>query len=756
MIKSKLVKSLAYICVAAQLVCVGGSFANTPKKQFTVQATEQSSQAGFDENDVVLTFGALSDVHIGYGTNTRLFHQALSYYEKNYDLDGLFISGDLTQSGTLGEATEFIRIIEEHYDPAQTPVMACYGNHDTFMFTDLYLDEFGFYDAFYAENSDLYNFDVGSLDQIKAGNRWTQVEGADGKKYNFVCAELSTYGGANTKLSEDTIAWLDQTLNTITTENPNQYVFVAIHSPAEDTVAGSYTVQGNMPGCAQYETVLGKYPQAVLFTGHTHFPMQDDLSINQGTYTQVHIGAESDVDLPAAVSNDRHAYSVGQVVEIDGDGYVRITRLDFMKKQKIREPWELLPCGSEGYLSTYNFAAREAANTDPFFADDAEISVKELQNGNVMLTFDRAIDDMMIFSYEITVTDTSGNAIPVTLSDEKERITYQADNYYKGMVDDFYDWADPAEMPAQKSVLLKFVSRPAYPYTVSVVAYDAFGAYTPYGSDSKGSAPLTLEVTDAADANTQKAAAFNSAVSALGEASALTEESKAEIQRLRQEYATFDYKTKALATKYADFAALESYFYNNIHQRWWDGETMTAAMTDSYLAATYKGSLTENEKGVTLKWTSASANSLIGTKHRYSLDGITLSFENLAYQSTEKRTFALVVTGVRGDKWTDSESALVWLDMETGRVYFGDIYLGQSDCCKADVIGGSPFDIRLGMAENGAFWLSVDTVYGSSDFEIPSRFVEEMENLYGYEYAYIYCTPWSARQTMQVDLVSVR
>ena len=752
--KQSIMKSIALLCACTQLL------STTP---FTIDATADETMffqtavqtdAGFNASNVVLTFGVLSDVHIGFGTNTRTFHSALSYYKDNYDLDGLFFSGDLTQSGTLGEATEFIRIIENYYDPAQTPIMACYGNHDTYMYTDKYLDEFGFYDAFYAENNDLYNFDVGTTEQIRAGNRLTKVPTSDGKYYYFVCAELATYGGTNTKFSDSSYAWLDQTLAQVTSENPDQYVFVAVHAPSSDTVAGSYSVHNSVPGTAQTSEILNKYPQAMLFTGHTHFPTHDDLSIRQGDYTQVHVGAESDVDLPTAVSEDRHDYSAGQVVEVDKNGYVRITRLDFMNKTQIREPWELSPCKADGsHLNTYRFETREENNENPYFEEDANIDVDELLSGAVKLTFDRAKDDMMVFSYEITVTDANGNQVPVTVSDEKSRLHYESEQYYKGIIDDFYDYPNPADIPADKSLILSFASAPSYPYTVSVVAYDSFGAYLPYGSAAQGSAPLTITVTDRASENKKSATAFDDAVKALVASSNYTSE---QVIAVRLQYANLSTKAKALTKCYQTFVEFEREYYRTLSVQSGVVSNITADVMDSYLSRTTKGNVQNAQKGVTIQWNSAPGNSLIGTKHRYSVNDLQIHMQNLTYTSTENRTFAVILTAERGDKWVDDESALVWFDMETGRVYYGDdVYLGTSKYFKADTLGASAFTITFQNQADGALRMRVDTVYGSETFYIGAKFVEKMYNYSGKDYVYIYFTPWSYRQSFTLDLIAV-
>lgn len=716
---------------------------------------QAAPEGGFDENNVVMSFGALSDVHIGYGLNDHYLVNALTQIKEQYSPDAILFAGDLTQTGIESEAHHLIRTIEKVCDPAETAIFMSYGNHDTNMFrgVDKKLDELGFYNAFYAENPDIYKYDIGDIDQIKAGNRHMRIKGSDGKNYDFVAFQYNRYGSVNA-MSDETAEWLDDTLTAITAENPDRYVFVTGHAPAANTAIGTFSVATSVLGSEQADDIMKKYPQVIYLSGHTHFSLVEDLSINQTTYTQLNVGAETDLAMPGLNVYDRHAYSLGCVFEVDGNGYVRITRHEFLRGEIVREPFELLPCGSDGYLATYNFTRRKAANKAPAFASDASISVKELSPTSIALTFDRAHDDNMVFSYEISVKNAANADIKCTFTAENGRDVYKADTYYYGMPDDFNDWANEAAMPKQKTLTIDFESAPAYPYTVSVKAYDLFGAYTPYNTTSV-SEPITVTVTDPTQSNTAAAADFDSRVNALGSEATLTADSLDGIKAIRIIYAGLDYKVRARIATYDKFVRLEKYFYENVYVSGAVGVAPKAEDMAAWLPVSYKGSIEQTGGGITLGWNSATRNSLLGFAEKHNVDGMSVSFSSLTYDCGE-RSFGVVITGKKGGKYTRGECALIRFDMENGKVYFGkNTYLGRSANFVADKLGASPFSLSFKVGEDGSFNVTVTTVYGEETFTVSARHMAKLGDLPNTSRAYVYFTPWSSRQSISANMTAV-
>lgn len=75
-------------------------------------------------------------------------------------------------------------------------------------------------------------------------------------------------------LSEEQLAWLDAKLDE--QASPDRPVFVFLHQPLKDTVAGSFESQKwfGVTQDAELKAVLSKHRQAILFTGHTHWELE--------------------------------------------------------------------------------------------------------------------------------------------------------------------------------------------------------------------------------------------------------------------------------------------------------------------------------------------------------------------------------------------------------------------------------------------------------------------------------------------------
>lgn len=57
-------------------------------------------------------------------------------------------------------------------------------------------------------------------------------------------------------------------------------------------------------GSVKFEPILSKYPQAVVFSGHSHFPLGDPRSIHQNIYTSVNDGSTTYSEVEPGVVNE--------------------------------------------------------------------------------------------------------------------------------------------------------------------------------------------------------------------------------------------------------------------------------------------------------------------------------------------------------------------------------------------------------------------------------------------------------------------
>ena len=148
-------------------------------------------------------------------------------------------------------------------------------------------------------------------------------------------------GVSNKRSKAETLEWLDKMLFKITKENPDRFVFVGTHAPVVEE--GTYGTDRTLEGGAVWATVknnidaiLSKYPQVIVFTGHTYFSLELETAIMQKNYTAINISPV----LPRDYYNSQYSefldsqypdkqFGMGLYIEVDVSGNIRIKRVNF-------------------------------------------------------------------------------------------------------------------------------------------------------------------------------------------------------------------------------------------------------------------------------------------------------------------------------------------------------------------------------------------------------------------------------------------
>ena len=418
----KALSLLLCICMLCVLLTACG------KRQPTNAKTE------FDESNIVLQFGAVSDIHIGRGgtgINTVLWAKdayktlrdiALEYNDKG--LDAVFASGDLTNNGTPEQVQEFAEIYETVFDPAEVPLIFSLGNHDVNVGSG-YSKDFLDFEQFYAnlgeeyrqyeKDSDLAN---GCVHQVVNGYHFIAINPMD-EGYRNTLAN-------NVNYAKETKEWLDKTLEEITRKNPNQYVFISTHPIMYGMAYGgehTYTTTGWFT--RELNEILRKYSQAMIFGGHVHFSINSDTSIMQDGFTSLQCGSVNymsnedgeyrDSNAPVSLV-DRETVHSGYLVQVDGNNNVRIMRLNFGYKKEIKYPFVLQSPQADGsHLLDYGWdRGSSEKNEAPVLAADAisiaDDSADKAAGEKVTprLTFRSGTDDDQIHAYAVSVRDDRG------------------------------------------------------------------------------------------------------------------------------------------------------------------------------------------------------------------------------------------------------------------------------------------------------------------------------------------------------------
>nr|WP_225446453.1 metallophosphoesterase [Paenibacillus rhizovicinus] len=202
----------------------------------------------------VISFQVITDTHILADAEheyNRNFDRALKDIAANApESRGIMHAGDVTDHGELEEYEAFARIWEDNQ--AQLPQLyMTMGNHD--------VDH-----EDWQERLPRFMAMTGTAGLYH--DHWI-----DGYHFIFLGTETGNEGFAD--LSQEQLDWLDAKLGEAA--SPDKPVFVFLHQPLMNTVAGSLEAQ-NWYGVTQDEelkAVLSKHQQAILFTGHTHWEL---------------------------------------------------------------------------------------------------------------------------------------------------------------------------------------------------------------------------------------------------------------------------------------------------------------------------------------------------------------------------------------------------------------------------------------------------------------------------------------------------
>ncbi len=408
----------------------------------------------------VLRFVASSDVHItdtAVSSNGTLsggaerlrtaIDQILAYIadEANNDgyadLNAIVLAGDIVNTGTdtQYQNAEYIfgSVADGGIMPEGAQLVITMGNHDYGNDSSLsYEEAMAFQDKFEAV--------------FGAATRDTVING-----YHFItitCDErLDAKGdnGANMKrpygydYSEATIADATKLIEAAVAEDPNKPVFVIQHVPTSDTVLYSHedyvTAEGKVGKADTSDSAVPtlfelekKYPNLVVFAGHSHAPINDAASIYQEYFTAINTGvlggsaAQSRVDgakfsdsTDPNVSYSSATHDDVYLVEVDSYNRVRIRIWDATSASFVGEEWMVDSFDPYGFKYTED----RYDNDDIFFPENAVITEKAVTATSVTVEFPSVpAESLAARVYKLIATDAEGNEV----------VGYRVPAYYDG------------------------------------------------------------------------------------------------------------------------------------------------------------------------------------------------------------------------------------------------------------------------------------------------------------------------------------
>lgn len=356
-------KKIISILTAALIT---GSMLSSSLPSIRVNASTKVTQNyGKLEGNPDLRFAVISDIHVAPNKtkeNDRLKNVFSTINELDENMDALAIVGDLTDNGSGTQYKTFKNIVSENKSDS-LKLIASMGNHE-------------------GDSEELFTY--------ATGNDPKQNIVING--YHFITlsprSSDEVYGGSTYKLDEE---WLRQQLEEATKEDPTKPIFVFQHHGIKDTCYGTddwYT--------ADLKDVLDDYPQVVDFSGHSHYPLNDPLSIDQEDFTAINTSTTSYFELESGMKygtippNAGDAYQM-MVLDVTGT-QVRVRKLDLLSGKYIGEDWVFDTAkGKEGFTYT-----DDRANTSklPYFSSEAAVKASNIDESGCTLTIDQAdIDD---------------------------------------------------------------------------------------------------------------------------------------------------------------------------------------------------------------------------------------------------------------------------------------------------------------------------------------------------------------------------
>lgn len=262
-------------------------------------------------------FVVVSDTHLtdnDTAHSNKIFKQMLKDVNEDFsDVSGIFINGDNVNStsmfGTTGTAVpkkqlEMLKAYGEEICP-EIPIFMAVGNHDLWptgdreslkqIFTSIATLPDGSHPS-----SIHYDFWLDNCHFVMIGD--------DDGDPNYAT------------LTSDTLKWLDETLAE-GYEKEGTRTFIFLHQALSDTVAGSLTDLGQewdgVVNAVEVRAVLRKYPEAILFSGHSHYSMDSVRnSFSGGLFFPTTFNTASLANVGAADGYKDNDEAQGYIIEV--------------------------------------------------------------------------------------------------------------------------------------------------------------------------------------------------------------------------------------------------------------------------------------------------------------------------------------------------------------------------------------------------------------------------------------------------------
>ncbi len=401
--------------------------------------------------------------------------KALKYFKKQ-DVDMVVLNGDVVNAtGDYAAYSAYNKILDYVYgeDRKDMPhFIYPMGNHE-----------------FYGGNQEHQYYKATGLPL----NARTIVNG-----YSFISISNSKLEKGDEELAKSNgtladgtynpkrIAFLKEQMAAAAKEDPNKPIFVFLHMPIDNTINGGHWAT---PQFEEIYNVLKDYPQAVVFTSHSHYCLSDERSIMQKDFTLVNTGTSSyfdfdwikDEDMPKDISIEdyiagnhekllnkdylinpqilgiektddvpyRNDVNNGFIMEVDTENNsFKLDKVNFNTGIKFGEEFSMNSFTKNDFTRTKEILGQ---GKEPFFNNASITAVPD--NNNVTVTFDAADQSVPVKYYLLEIENSKG---------EKTYTRYFGKNYILGANNAYTEQCVLHDLKADD-------------YTVKVYATNSFG-----------------------------------------------------------------------------------------------------------------------------------------------------------------------------------------------------------------------------------------------------------------------------------------
>jgi predicted MPP superfamily phosphohydrolase len=338
-------------------------------------------------------FIVISDTHFGNTSGRGPMEkvpQALKHLTgKTPKADAVFVVGDITNNGNPEQYDQLLSVFNDRSNvPEDMPVYFMMGNHDNYSGANAavtYMSKTG-----------------------QPLHQYVTIKG-----YPFIA--VSETGSDQNDFNASALKFLSDNLAKAAADYPGKPVFVFIHVPTINTTYGSWVSGALADGgwCTDvFKSTLDRYPQAVVFSGHTHYPLGDPRSIHQDRFTAVNTASttysevESSIGLNIGTLPAGHeTVTEGLIVTVKENGDVELERWDTYRNEEIAPRW-LLRAPHDGTNFQYK---NRTGGSAPAFGDGDKPVVGNITANACEVSFPQASDDEAVHNYRIEILD--GNQV---------------------------------------------------------------------------------------------------------------------------------------------------------------------------------------------------------------------------------------------------------------------------------------------------------------------------------------------------------